>query len=570
MSRLLSQDYPYIGFVNPPSGVADLEYDTNTNTLILTRSDSTQLTTEIPAALVGFAYISDIVPQTLGDNVGDKILESDGNVLVSCTAGTQALRVFIFATTGETALKPTVYVNDVEVDNLEAAECRTIWSGYRELTISGSTTISVRHESGYTSVCQVTYEAPPAVSSAVFTGEYPGDGQTAYAAGEEVTLAVTSATLFDAIRVEGGVDSATDAVELLDIPPTLTFNLSLTTADQGEVEQAYPVRVSIRNVTGTWSAWYSTDSVGVVDHVNTLRLDNGLPYVVFTGVTYPSGQLAIKDSETAEVSASYLNCDDVTFYSPVGQLYFMDPTLIGTQVVGLTGSGVGAYNVSTPNVYVSAHRVSNNTTQVFNTTVSIADVAASVSISLPASRLRSGVTPQNYTVTISSNQRTLSGITLTASIGTWQGAWTTSDSGVTWTRTLRIADTDAKGAAYFTDLVVTNLAGTNTTGAYSGDTYLCAGFTQRTVSMSAWPNRESDIGTYVYDPSRLRVTNLSKGASGSLNTAFGNSVSDLVDSYTITGPAGVYNPTGRTLYNRDLANAASNTTGLLQYEIEEI
>ena len=42
------------------------------------------------------------------------------------------------------------------------------------------------------------------------------------------------------------------------------------------------------------------------------------------------------------------------------------------------------------------------------------------------------------------------------------------------------------------------------------------------------------------------------------------------NSFTITGPSGVYNPEGRLLYNRDLANAQTNTTGLAQFEIEEL
>ena len=93
---------------------------------------------------------------------------------------------------------------------------------------------------------------------------------------------------------------------------------------------------------------------------------------------------------------------------------------------------------------------------------------------------------------------------------------------------------------------------------------------QRTVSVAAYPNREATIGTQVSDTSKLRVTNLSKGGSGSLNTSFVGNVGDAIDTFTVTQPSGIYNATGNTLYNRDLANAVSNTSGEAQFEIEEI
>ena len=93
---------------------------------------------------------------------------------------------------------------------------------------------------------------------------------------------------------------------------------------------------------------------------------------------------------------------------------------------------------------------------------------------------------------------------------------------------------------------------------------------QRTISFAAYPNREAAIGTQVSDTSKLRVTNLSKGSSGSLNTSFVSSVGDAIDTFTITQPSGVYNATGNNLYNRDLANAVSNTSGTMQFEVEEL
>jgi len=159
----------------------------------------------------------------------------------------------------------------------------------------------------------------------------------------------------------------------------------------------------------------------------------------------------------------------------------------------------------------------------------------------------------------------------------------TANSGLTWTRNLAIIDTNPKGTGTFTGLVTTSLSGmvvetlTAEGPIPAGDTYVAGGFTQRVINVPAYVinnNREADIGTYVTDTSKLRATNLSEGDAGTHNTSFGGpfagAIPDLDNSFTITGPTGVYNPVGRLLYNRDILNAQTNSTGLAQFEIEEL
>jgi hypothetical protein len=126
---------------------------------------------------------------------------------------------------------------------------------------------------------------------------------------------------------------------------------------------------------------------------------------------------------------------------------------------------------------------------------------------------------------------------------------------------LAIADSDTKGAASFSGLSITNLAGIEVTAITTGAAYTVGGFVARTVTMAATPNREVLIGTLVVDTAKLLVTNFSKGGAGVAMTYQG-STADGVDKFTITG-------TNTLLYNCDAANAGSNFSGTAQFSIEE-
>jgi hypothetical protein len=289
--------------------------------------------------------------------------------------------------------------------------------------------------------------------------------------------------------------------------------------------------------------------------------------VTFGAITYPASQTALKNTESVTVNVSESNVDSLVWSSPNSQLSITNPTIAGNKIVSRASGG---YNITNNNLRVVSNRVANATQTTLDAIVWIAHDAPIITITTPAARLRSGVTAQNHTISINSNQRTQSTPTLTASVGTFGGSWSTVNNGLNWTRSLAIADSDTKGAASFSSLSITNLAGIEVTAISSGDSYTVGGFVQRTVSVAAYPNREATIGTQVSDTSKLRVTNLSKGGSGSLNTSFVSSVGDAIDTFTITQPSGIYNATGNTLYNRDLANAVSNTSGTMQFEVEEL
>lgn len=562
-----------------PPGVLSVGYDVNTQQLVVTRVFANGRTDNVStlietAAASGFACITDITPQNIAENVGTKVTTDNGEVLVSCVSGTQNIRVHVLATTGSGALKPSVSVNGNAVTNLVVAEARSLWEGYYDLTITGDTTVTVTHLEGATSSCSVVYEAPPVVNSAVFLGSYPNVGQIEYAAGQTVQVQVGSTNPFVEIEFENSAGTATTAYTET-FASTTSKTVTLTIADRGDVTQNLPAKVRIRNATGTWSAWYLTNSAGSTDHVHTVALNDTRPSVVFGTVVYPGSQQAIKAAETALLPVTYNNCSSVAFSSAGSECFFDNAVAMTDQNVGISFGGQGTYNISTNNVTATVQRAVNATSAVFNTLVWIADVEPVITITTPAARLRSGVTAQNHTITIHSDQRTVSPVSLDIDKGSWTGSWITANNGLTWTRTLQISDATPKGTGTFANLSITSLSGMVVSTITSGDQYTVGGFVQRVITFAAFTN-ESDIGTYVSDTSKLRATNLSKGDSGTLNTIFEQSLVAQVGAganpskYAITSPLGVLNTQGRYVYNRDQDNVNANTSGTMQWEIEEL
>jgi len=551
----------YINFLG--SGVS-ADYEDTTATFTISGGGGT-----------GFVAITDIQPSNIDgaeDNVGSKVFTDDGFVLQSCVSSTTAIKVYVLAVTGGSSFKPTVLVNDVEAD-IERNALTDVWQGFIDITLTGDGPYTVRaiHNDGAEYMTEVTLEAPPVITDTHFLNPYIEPSQTEYAAGQEATVLVVSTTEFNAVEF---VDDAGSAIsyQLIDdfeigyVDSLYVIAVVVAIANRGNATTAFPALLRIRNIAGTWGEVTSTLSFGSEDGVNSVLLNNTYPSLSFDSIEYPVGQSALKGSETAVVHVTETEVDSIVYTSDTGELSITDFSLPGNKTVTRIS---GDYNVSTPNISAIVHREANATSQNFSTTVCIADADPVITITTPSARLRSGVTEQNHTITISSTQK-VTDVDLTASVGTFIGSWVTANDGLTWTRSLRIADSDTKGAATFSGLSVKNLAGRVVTTITSGDSYTVGGFTRRTISFAAWPNRESAIGTHVSDTSKLRVTNLSKGESLSLNTSFVSNVGDAVNTFTVTETTGVYNATGNLIYNRDLANAVSNTTGLMQFEVEEI
>ncbi len=191
-------------------------------------------------------------------------------------------------------------------------------------------------------------------------------------------------------------------------------------------------------------------------------------------------------------------------------------------------------------------------------------------------RLRSGPdTGIPYTVTLSAAPQRLNiAPTVVASGGELTEAWTSADNGITWTRTIRIRDTDTRGAKTFNTLLATNLAGVTQNVIDTGEGYEIGGFVSRS-------------GTF---PATTAYVDIGVAASGFNNAAkivatIGNIACtyapDTLDvpyvfgaNHTIT-TVSTASPTVHSLYGNALrlneaATVAANAGGGLPYTIEEL
>ena len=545
---------------------------------------------------LGFIAITDIQAQSPSDNVFDKVTIDDGFVLESCVSTTTNLRVSILATTGRLTFKPSATVNGTPA-TLSRNALTDVWEGYADITLSGLSpyTITALHVEGATDTATVAVEAAPVIQSILISNAYPNalDGQTEHAAGQQVTVTITSDVAFNAVEITNSVSNAVVS-GVHTVPLDMTATLTLTVADRGNSTTAKAVIAKVRDENGSWSiAAASTDFGGTTDGVHYINLNNTRPSLVLGSVTYPLGQSALKDVESATVVATYTNADSVLFTSPNGELLVTDPTLLNDKVVTRDS---GSYNVSTPNLQGVVTRAANATTFTATRVVNIANTSATIeSISKP-SRLRSGYVGTDaadvvhngatHSLGVTLTQRT-SAFSMTSPVGTLLGTqWSTADSGVTYTRSIKIIDSDSKNLHEFDTISITNLAGIVTTQtSISSPTkqFIVGGFTQRTVEVQAWLNgataaeREAFIGTEVRDTSKLIVTIGSSAGLFTNNLATYTSPSNpATTNYAITGPSGVLNlPSplthvgGSYVYVRDTLLAGGNATGTLPVIIEE-
>lgn len=527
----------------------------------------------------GFVAITDIEATSSDDSVINRVFSDDDQVLQSCTVaspniGATTFRVHVLALTGVATLKPTwVRVNGDDVTNLTQDGAPNIWTGYVDVPITTTQTVVVEHAEGVQDGVDVTVAPLPVITSLLISNTYPNVGQNEHAAGQTFTVTIEADVPFSNVQFESSSTNAVVAGSST-VTSSTSATLTVTAADRGQVSQLLSVIARIRSDSGLWSAYYDSATGGSTDGVNIVRLNNVQPSVTIGTITYPASQQALKGNETATVNVTYVNVNSVTWSSPNLDLSVTSPSSTGNKTVTRIN---GSYNIATNNLQVIARRTANNTTTTVSAVVWIANTAPTITVTTPAARLRSGggydSVTQNHTITLTASQRLLGGAdapTMSASAGAFSTAFSTADNGVTWTRTLQIGDSVTKGSASFSALVAKNLAGLSVTTITTGATYTVGGFVKRTVPFSAWPNREAFINTNVVDVTKVRVTNLSKGASGSLNGVYVASLSDTVDGFTITQPTSTFNATGNRVRNNDLANASSNTSGTLQFEIEEL
>lgn len=397
----------------------------------------------------------------------------------------------------------------------------------------------------------VTTDAPPALLTLGFAAQgggaggpatYPG-AQTQLKAGDVVWVAGTADKAIDAIVVSD-VEAGTS--EVVAVPTGTSFSIGIAVADRGTAPQALAATVAPRDaVTGAVGAPRSTDELGgSTDGVDVVTLSNLYPTVVVGAVTYPGAQGALKASETASVVNTLANYDTIVYDSPTSELTPTAPTT-GEDPKVVTRIG-GTYNIATANFRVAATRAANDATTTDTGVVAIAAVAATLAVTEPAARLRSGglhgTAPQDHPITITASQQLLAAPTLAVDGGGSRGALQAAFAGgpTVWAADLRVDETvpDEKGVFNWGAIAGVNLAGI-VTSAITGDaTYELGGFVQRVFNFAAF-QAVSTEAVVVSDEAKMQSASFSNGNPG-VPQPFGTA-----DTTTV-GQEGWFAPTAAT------------------------
>lgn len=436
------------------------------------------------------------------------------------------------------------------------------------IVLSGDTTFSMIAQlitpdsyNGAKDTVAIEVIEPPVVETLSFTGGYPGS-QTELKAGDTFQLTGTTDRAADAIDIQ---DSGAMAASLEIIASGTSFTVTGTIADRGDTVQSLAARVRARDsVTGGFGATRDTNTGGgSVDGTDLVECNNLHPTASFGAVTYPGSQGALKNTESADVAVTTANYDSLVYSSPTAELSIdsESPTEVTVSRDG------GTYNVSTANLQLVATRDANDASTTATKVVNIANVAAAITVTLPASRLVSGgndgTAEQDHEIQLQTTQL-IDGLPTMdedsgGSRGTFQeGVWTVDGGDPTlFTRTLRVSDDDEKGTFTWEGILITNLAGITTSSVAVGSTYDLGGFVTRDLTFPAF-SQDVTLNVAVVDYSKLQAVEFTSTGEAATRRSVQGNEDHAVNEFTISDSLEV-NP--QTLFWNDQLAAAANSGG---------
>jgi hypothetical protein len=438
----------------------------------------------------GYIYITDVT--NIG-NIGNKIWEDTippETVLTQCSSDTDNVTIHFLAEGGE-FYNPTVNIGEVTCTNLQqtSTDKRLFFGSIPYTLTQESEEVFVNSSTGaMDSVLINKAGAGPQITNITF-GPYPGV-QTHLKQGDNISVEVTIENEASSCWIEsygasvdftnltlGALDSAGEGYRFA----TGVITISNTTNNHGVIAQG-------NNSLGTLGNSFESD---------VLFIDQNYPQINFNSITYPIGQQALKNSETAELDVDVLDFTSVLYSSPNNNLDIPNNDIY--EMVKTITRINGDYNITNDNYRIVANKESNGSQTTFNYVVKIANAPASVDISTPYDRLRSEA---DYNILFVTTQEVLDFDILNASIGTWSSAL--SGNGDTFQRNLNISDSDPKGTGIFSGVTMTNLAGIVSSTIDSGETYEVGGFISRTLTLPAFEN-EVFVNTTIVDYSKVTL-----------------------------------------------------------------
>jgi hypothetical protein len=505
----------------------------------------------------GAVFITDVTPSSTGI-VGGKEYKPNtvpaNYVLENCFADTNNIRVHFLAEGPSTFYSPVVTIGAVTAQSMtEVAGDKRLFSGYVDINLAESGAVTLSSNTGSSAVVNVTLLTVGPTVQSVTIGALPGS-QTAVKQGDVVPYtAVVQNSATDIVVKNLGAASAESGTQVFGANDSAGAGFKTVSGNFVVANRTGSLQLTVAaaNFIGTEGA--------AVASGNSITLDQTVPTFGAISVAYPNGQTALKDSETADVTVTVNNADVYNYTFTNGTV--AGPTSYSATKTVTRTSG----NYVTGNNYqIVATRSSNGASATFNGAINIAHVAASAVVSIignPA-RLQSSPAGNDYTVQIAPDQVLAGAPSMDASSGTWIGSWT--PSGNNWRRTLRIADSDAKGAQTFSNLSMTNKAGKVSGTITSGASYTVGGLVLRTITFPAFA-RFTPIGSSVVTIGKT----VAKYSGTADNLTLRNDTNQAAASYTIVNSAGNYNATGDHLFLSDLDYANSNTSGTLRVDFSE-
>ena len=546
----------------------------------------------------GFVCITNITPTSPSDNVGSYEYDASGIAMTSCRSSTVNVDIEVLAITGLQELKPEVIVNGSYV-TLTQHTTENLWKGTVSRVLVESMTpgeylVEAYHSEGNTDTAIVYLETPPIVTVAEYTGNYPNalSGQTSYVNGRTVGFTVTADKAFTHLEVVADADcglayKALNPPEL--VAPFTEYTtrtgsaLTVAVATNAVYTKHLKVRVKNANTTDAWSAPFAT--TGTTDHVNLIKLDSRLPVATIGTIGYPGTQKALKGTESVtSMPVTYTNVEQIAITSPNGELT-VGGTIGGASVTATRIDPGLAYNYTAPNVSILAQRLSNDTQSTSTAVVLTANDAPTIIMSVNSGvRLRSGgnngSSVQSYTVTLSASPQRLNiAPTVVASGGDLitTAAWASADNGITWTKLIRIRDTDTRGAHTFSALfgtdLATNLANVPQNTINSGDDYEINGFVRR-EGFFPIQTAHVDIGVAVSGFDNANKLIITVGtvactyATNTMDAPYVPGTNHIVTTVSTASPT-LHSLYGNALRINEPNTVGGNTEGQLGYTIEE-
>jgi len=321
--------------------------------------------------------------------------------------------------------------------------------------------------------------------------------------------------------------------------------------------------------------------------LNGVALNNSVrPSVTIGSITYPPGQQALKNTESATVSNTVTNQDTIQYTSPGSQLNITSSTTYETNKS--VARSAGNYNISSNNFKITATKTSNGAVDTASTIVQIAHTDLQLTISNLGSPLSSSPAGVSDNFNMTSTQKFLEVPDLFTSLSQTSPSELTTGSQGTNTNsnayTIKVKDVDTKGT-FSWRVTAKNLAGKIQNSISTNPNYVLAGFSARIVDSNpstALGRGLFPIGTTVSNPNNVTFENMAEGGTapngGTIYTyqSYPNStqLTDLLDlnnKFTVCNSAGVTSTNGDFIFNLDklIRDANSSTTTPAKGAIEE-